>query len=583
MPTSIPPTRPSVHRSGGAAEALVWDELMSQLSADWLVFHGLRLLSGEARARELDFVLVHRLHGMLMVECKGAGLRCERSGSWVRIDPDGRRSPTDDPVEQVESARHALVKAMTERWHDKTGATRIPLVHGHAIITPRASHRANSTLPLALRSDLCWTADDLPHLAQSVERAMSFWRQAATFLPPTLDTDTFRRFRRTCLQPVMQLTPGLRARMAAQQAALMRVSDQQQALLRGLLANPRLHVVGPAGSGKTVLAMAAARQLALAGKRVLLVCYNRPLGDYLSAIGERFLADNELPPSRLVVRNFHRLCHEACDLNPDADWVVPKGRDEARGFWRDEAPHHLLNAISDGHVAPFDAVLVDEAQDFDEAWGEILRLSLHNPMTGQLWLFGDAAQDLYNRGGMQGGSVPRFRLAESHRATKALTAFCAAQLGVPIAPSSLAPQGEAPSLHQLESPSRTRRAIVRVVSDLLSKHQVSPDRITLLTPHRRKNSCLADLVELAGVPLADEPVDRDGRLLHTTISRFKGMESDVVLLLDLDPDDEACTKELVYVGASRARLVLHVWCRGDVRALRRQNVGLILEGTLRTG
>ncbi|MCO4763879.1 MAG: NERD domain-containing protein, partial [Myxococcales bacterium] len=253
MPTSIPPNRPDAQRPGGAAEALVWDALMAQLSDGWFIFHGLRLLSGEARARELDFVLVHRLHGMLTVECKGAGLQRERSGRWVRVGPDGRRSPAKDPVAQVESARHALVAAMTERWHAKTGDGRIPLVHGHAVITPRATHRSGSALPLALRSELCWTADDLPKIAGCVERALSFWRQAATYLPPTLDTDAFRRFRRTCLQPVLQLTPGLRARMAAQEAALMRVSDQQQTLLRGLLVNPRLHVIGPAGSGKTVL------------------------------------------------------------------------------------------------------------------------------------------------------------------------------------------------------------------------------------------------------------------------------------------------------------------------------------------
>lgn len=253
------------------------------------------------------------------------------------------------------------------------------MVHGHAIITPRATQDAGTALPLNLRPELCWTADDLPHLGRRVREALSFWRQAASFLPPTLTQADYRRFRKTCLQPVLRLTPGLRARLAAQDAALQRLSDQQQALLRGLLVNPRLHVVGPAGSGKTVLALAAAREVALAGKRTLLVCFNRPLGDHLRLMGQRFLEEAGLPDDRLVIRSFHVLCHEACEKHPDQAWSVPTQPDEIRGFWRDEAPQHLLSGIADDVIAPFDAVFVDEAQDFYPDWGEILRLVRRDP------------------------------------------------------------------------------------------------------------------------------------------------------------------------------------------------------------
>ena len=106
------------------------------------------------------------------------------------------------------------------------------------------------------------------------------------------------------------------------------------------------------------------------------------------------------------------------------------------------------------------------------------------------------------------------------------------------------------------------------MSRLVEKEQIRPEQITLLTPHSRPNSLLRDLDDLAGWPLADDPLDREGSLLHTTIGRFKGLESDVVILLDLDPDDPRCGRNERYVAASRACELLHVFAKGDWLAQR---------------
>jgi DNA helicase IV len=60
-------------------------------------------------------------------------------------------------------------------------------------------------------------------------------------------------------------------------------------------------------------------------------------------------------------------------------------------------------------------------------------------------------------------------------------------------------------------------------------------------------------------------MDRQGRVLHTTIGRFKGLESDVVIMLDVDPDDPRCGRHERYVAASRAKHRLYVFTRGDWR------------------
>jgi superfamily I DNA/RNA helicase len=94
-------------------------------------------------------------------------------------------------------------------------------------------------------------------------------------------------------------------------------------------------------------------------------------------------------------------------------------------------------------------------------------------------------------------------------------------------------------------------------------NDVRPEQIVILTPHRRTHSSLDGVSAIAGIALADGPGERKGKLLHTTIGAYKGLESDVVILLDIDPSDPRCDRRARYVGASRARLALHVFAKGD--------------------
>ena len=55
--------------------------------------------------------------------------------------------------------------------------------------------------------------------------------------------------------------------------------------------------------------------------------------------------------------------------------------------------------------------------------------------------------------------------------------------------------------------------------------------------------------------------ERAGAILHTTISAFKGLESDVLILADIDPEDSRCDRNARYVAASRAKSRLYVFGR----------------------
>ena len=124
---------------------------------------------------------------------------------------------------------------------------------------------------------------------------------------------------------------------------------------------------GPAGSGKSFVLTARAAHLALQGKSVLVVCFNAALTGYLR---------------RLVAGNIGAVAGSAVESQLARERV---------------AVHHYHDLRKGSVACRFDAVLVDEGQDFDAEWWVYLRNN-HLAEGGEMLLMADNTQDVYNRG-----------------------------------------------------------------------------------------------------------------------------------------------------------------------------------------
>src|SRR5690606_6411963 len=122
-------------------------------------------------------------------------------------------------------------------------------------------------------------------------------------------------------------------------------------------------IEGCAGSGKTMLALEKARQLAGQGFDVLLLCFNAPLAEYLY----------ERAPEGVSVFHFHGLCKH---LAKEAGIGYRAHRSEEE-YYNEVLPNMLLDAIDE--LGPqYDALIVDEGQDFRDTWWEILAFLLRD-------------------------------------------------------------------------------------------------------------------------------------------------------------------------------------------------------------
>ena len=156
-----------------------------------------------------------------------------------------------------------------------------------------------------------------------------------------------------------------------------------------------------------------------------------------------------------------------------------------------------------------------------------------------------------------------FPLYENFRNTRRI-AEAVSELGVAQMQSHAAcPDGVFPSVHPQPGEAKTRRLLADLVTDLVNKQRLRPDQIVILTPRTAANSSLGKLDELGGIPVVHSLRERPNGVLHMSIGAFKGLESDTVILADIDPDDARCDVHSRYVAASRASHRLYVFQKGN--------------------
>lgn len=112
-----------------------------------------------------------------------------------------------------------------------------------------------------------------------------------------------------------------------------------------------------------------------------------------------------------------------------------------------------------------------------------------------------------------------------------------------------------------------RKSIEKEIGRLVSQG-VKLSRIAILSPNIKEKSCLAGMDHIKEWPLGG--VEDRGVIRFSTIRSFKGLEADIVFLVDIREGTLACTGTDVYVGASRGRYLLYVFHHAgmDIRSIK---------------
>lgn len=380
--TGVPRVIPDNPAYGHPSEETVVRLLREQLSEDSLIVVGQRV-STAAKEHEVDVLVAMPGAGIVAMEIKAGQITVDGEARWVQ--GSGTKQHTIDPVTQCREALYALRGYVSDdpRWQ--------ALPHQrwtHMLVFPNATIPQDFALPDIQRSRIV----DRDQVDQLATIAYRLAQDSGPADRPFLAPDT-----------IVRLAEVLGGRGLPQRDVVARAAEnadiadaltrEQSVLLRAVDALPRVEIRGGAGSGKTYLALEQARRLSRSGQRVALICYSHGLASYL----KRVTAGWRRREQPAYVGEFHAL---------GVEWGAPVGPDErvrtaeTVHWWEEELPRRmaeLADGLPDGKK--FDAVIVDEAQDFADSWWLPVIGALRDGENGRVMIVGDAGQSVFQRTG----------------------------------------------------------------------------------------------------------------------------------------------------------------------------------------
>jgi len=428
---------------------------------------------------------------------------------------------------------------------------RLPFGFGYAVVFPDCEY--SGTTPPGSGPAIIFSVSDLPFLDRKIKSALTQWIRKENPVP--LTKDDMSRIQQA-ISPSFNLLPVLFRKLEEQEEKLFRLTSDQKQLLTFLGEKKRACINGVAGSGKTMLAQAQAVKFSDNGLSTLLVCYNKTLAHWINdSIDESY-------KDKITVKHFHGLCYEWCKkasipFNPPFN--------DSDEFWKETAPELLIDAI-DMLDQKFDAVIVDEGQDFHSNWWVPLERINREVENGAMYVFFDPKQNLYVD---QTSSLPAlgepFTLPVNCRNTKLIAKHCSDILEVPVPTADGAPVGIEPVVVTLDSGVNIKKRVEHCVHDWVNKGKLKPNQIAILSPTKLANSSLKGAIKIKGVALTDDIQEwKSGKaLLYSTVKGFKGLEADAIILFDVPSDESSVFKKSdYYVACSRAKHLLVVICKG---------------------
>ena len=344
---------------------------------------------------------------------------------------------------------------------------------------------------------------------------------------------------------------------------------EQERLARTLGDGHRL-LRGVAGSGKTIVLICRVRYLLAQHPdwKILVVCYNRVLARFL----HRTIRDK-----RVEVLTFDAWCLQQLGA-AGVDVPEPAGRgpqwDE---FWVETVPKLLSQAFNEGRVpaGAYQAILVDEGQDFADNWYRLLLRAL-DPETNRLFIALDSSQNIYRRRiswrslGIQIAGHTKV-LKRNFRNTRPILAAAYAMVheldaaeadpgdlvSSLVVPDQALRDGPAPELVCLDSAVGVRQHAADWIEARRARG-ISPGDILVLGHNRLGMEKIAGWLDAQQIPAAFLPDRRvDGTVGVSTIHSSKGLDAGHVLILNAHELDGLKTREearrLLYIGMTRAR------------------------------
>ncbi len=309
-------------------------------------------------------------------------------------DSAGRYSRPQNPLDRIQSCKNELFNLYCPRLSAPSGVaaitagiifTRAPRARVEQVFAPFLSHgkatgKYRHLHPLSGSDDL--EASDLNTIFPE------WTRQKSTIMSGNSAAD-LRGWLREPYSSREQWEP-------------LEMDDDQRRLAMTRTGTGYHRIKGPAGAGKSLVLAARAAVLADEAKRVLVVTFNITLLNYLRDLAVRHVTGQPVIRRQIDFLNFHQWCKRVCNDAGSKDaydrlWGQTSSGSDTQ--WRDPILENKLPRLvqslydTSPHAPRYEAILVDEGQDYRPVWWQTLRKAVEPG--GEMLFVADKTPDIY--------------------------------------------------------------------------------------------------------------------------------------------------------------------------------------------
>ena len=539
MARMIPNTMQEDNDSYG--EKQVFEALKTKLGPEYVVFHSVRWNDIYSAKRtiwgESDFTVFHPQKGIIVIEVKSGGVEYDGNGwSYVRTD-NHERYHMKNPLKQADKSKYRFVELLGDLFEDNGCSSKIKCQIEPAVWFPSVSSRTDvGNMPMEFHEEIVLLENALDDPETYINKIYEFYNmKELTYLTPDCAQMVIDAF-----APHFRAVASLKSKREEQKDLFFRLTEEQNALINYLEEQKVAAIQGAAGTGKTVLACEKAKALAKTGK-VLFLCYNQFLRKALQE-------EKELNPSKYENVDFYNI-HQLVSSKIKAPNV---GDDDIEVFL----------SRYDQYDCDYKQIIIDEAQDFKDLFIEKLyEIAFYSE--GSFYVFFDKNQFV------QGREYPKWlrdaecRLVLNINCRNTYRIAEASGRPIGVEPKTMKyVKGDNANLYICGDRKSVEKKLISLIA-MYHENKYPLDEICIISAKTVENSIISNVKRLGCYDLTEER--QKGKVLFTSSRKFKGLESDAIILIDIDDttfeNDE--NKRLFYVGSSRAKLNLDLVVNGN--------------------
>lgn len=533
MAQIIPDNRLEVEFNGSIGEKQLYKQFET-LDDDYKIFHSVKWMNKKpayVNFGETDYIILDVNRGIICLEVKHGGI----SGKNGRIYQKNRKfnSETEiNPMFQADKSRYYFIEKL-----DKVSSKykmRLP-IYSAVIFSGITSESLVGLLPNEYKiNGNTFFHERISDVGKLIDDFFEFHNVKREGYPIKMIREAINS-----ISPEFKALQTLSNTVSQNEFIFNQLTNEQTYLLDYLEEQSFAAIQGGAGTGKTMIAIEKARRIS-ENQKVIFLCFNNMLVSFLQKTYSKSLPN-------VKFANVYQLAAKA--LNKEVDEIDVQ---------------YFLEHIEDyPSVWDYESIIIDEAQDFsDEQMIKLKEIALLRD--GQFYVFYDKNQLVQQRSELSWlqDMECRLILSANCRNTKKIAETSIAPLEIGEVRMKLPIEGDFPVFHI----SNKREELLNWLEVRIRKYLeegINPNNIVILTVKTLEKSILSGENQIGDFKIGDFKIGVDSNvnnILFTTSRKFKGLEADVVLLIDVDAETFSNNEErrVFYVGASRAKSYLEI-------------------------